>query len=271
MKNKVDLEIGMDSLNVSVYDETFLQSSIQKRIQATNSEGPEYYGMVLENDEEERKHLQKSLQVSYSEFFRNPLTFAVLEKLVLPELIQKAIRKNHNKLRIWSMACASGQEVYSLAILLEEYLENERNHIHYQIFASDQSASEIEQAKEGFYTSSCLGNMSIKRLNRWFTKKKEGYKVKDEIAAKIEFSVFDLVSNSFGSPPESIYGDFDLIVCANLLFYYKPEYQNAILDKAVKALSIGGYLVTGEVERPLLMRNLFNEIYPFSAIFHKLT
>jgi chemotaxis protein methyltransferase CheR len=270
MKSKDNPEIGMESLNVSVYDETFLQSSIHKRIQATNSDGLEYYGIVLENDEEERKHLQKSLQVSYSEFFRNPLTFSVLEKLVLPELIQQAIRKNHNKLRIWSMACASGQEVYSLAMLLEEYLENERNPIQYQIFASDQSASEVDLAMEGHFTASALGNVNLKRLNRWFTKEKDGYKIKEVLRNNIEFSVFNLVSNDYVSPPESIYGDFDLIICANLLFYYKPEYQNAILEKAIKALANRGYLVTGEVERPLLLRNLFKEIYPFSAIFHKL-
>ncbi|MCX6307979.1 MAG: hypothetical protein NTY32_03790, partial [Bacteroidia bacterium] len=79
-----------------------------------------------------------------------------------------------------------------------------------------------------------------------------------------------LITDAGGVPPESIFGDFDLIVCANLLFYYKPEYQNAILEKAVKALSKGGYLVTGEVERPLLIRNFFKEAYPFSAIYHHL-
>ncbi|MCX6307694.1 MAG: hypothetical protein NTY32_02300, partial [Bacteroidia bacterium] len=239
LKNN-DPENSLEKVNVFAYDEAFIQSSIQKRLQATNTDGLETYRLELENNVQERTLFMKSLQVSYSEFFRNPLTFAVLEKLVLPELIQHSIRKNHSKLRIWSMACASGQEVYSLAILLEEYLENEMNPIQYHIFASDHSVSEIEQSMNGTYTLSSLGNVSLNRLNRWFTKEKEGYKIKDEICQKIVVSVFDVVSNEYGSPPESIYGDFDLIICANLLFYYKPEFQNAILEKAVQALSNGG-------------------------------
>jgi len=265
-----DPENGMGKLNVSAYDEAFIHQSIEKRLQTNDSAGTEAYRLELENNVDERTLFMKSLQVSYSEFFRTPLTFAVLEKLVLPELIQHAIRHHHNKLRIWSMACASGQEVYSLAMLLEEQLEKETNPIEYRIFASDHNVSEIVQSRIGVYDVSSLGNMSLKRLNRWFTKGKEGYKIKDEIRNKIDFSVFDLVSNAGGAPPESIFGGFDLIFCANLLFYYKPEFQKRILEKAVKALANGGYLVTGEVERPLLMQNSFKEIYPYSAIFHKL-
>jgi len=261
--------ISMDHLDVSGYEEAFILRSMEKRIQDIQWVGTDSYWQELEINEEERTHFLKSLQVSYSEFFRNPLTFAVLEKLVLPELIQQAIRNKRNKLRIWSMACASGQEVYSLAMLLEEYLENESNPIQYSIVASDQSKSEIELSREGFYSASALGNVSLKRLDRWFIKKKESYQIKDELREKIDFSVFNLVSDARGCPPESIFGDFDLIICANLLFYYKPEYQQTILNKAAKALSKGGYLVTGEVERPILLQLLFKEIYPFAAIFHK--
>ncbi len=263
--------IGMENLNVSSYEEAFIHRSIEKRIQDTHWVGTDSYWQELENNEEERNHFLKSLQVCYSEFFRNSLTFAVLEKLVLPELIQQAIRKKRNKLRIWSMACASGQEVYSLAMLLEEYVEHVKTPIQYSIVASDHSKSEIEHSRKGIYSASALGNVSLKRLDRWFTKKKEGFEVKDEIRKKIDFSVFDLVSDARACPPDSIFGDFDLIVCANLLFYYKPEYQNAILEKAIRSLSNGGYLVTGEVERPTLLRNLFKETYPYSAIFHKLS
>ena len=265
------LSIGMENLNVSGYEETFIHRSIEKRIQEISWVGTDSYWLELENNEVERNHFLKLLQVSYSEFFRNPLTFAVLEKVVLPELIQQAVRNKHNKLRICSMACASGQEVYSLAMLLEEYLENESNPIQYSIVASDQSKSEIEQSRKGFYSNSALGNVSLKRLDRWFTKKNEGYQIKDELREKIDFSVFNVVSDARGCPPDSIFGDFDLIICANLLFYYKQEFQDAILDKAGKALSKVGYLVTGEVERPILIRNSFKEIYPFAAIFHKLS
>ncbi len=255
----------------SLYDETFLQHCIQNRIQAIRFDGPESYLQELNRNGEERMNFQKTLQVSYSEFFRNSLTFSVLEKVVLPELIHRAHRDKRTKLRIWSMACASGQEAYSLAILLEECLEQQSEAIEYQLFASDQSASEIECSSEGCYSKNDMANVNLKRLDRWFLRKNDGYVVKQELRRNIHFSVFDVVSNPQSCPPDSIFGEFDLIFCANLLFYYKAESQDTILHKAETALSKGGYLVTGEVERSLVRQRLFKEHYPHSAIFQKNT
>jgi chemotaxis protein methyltransferase CheR len=255
--------------DVHLYDETFLQNCIQKRIQALQCEGLESYRLLLDHHQEERLHLQKSLQVSYSEFFRNSLTFSVLEKVVLPEMIQHAILKKQSKLRFWSMACASGQEVYSLAMLLEESLERQKVPFHYQVFATDQSKTEIAFASSGCYSATELANVSLKRLNRWFTRTKEGYEVKDELRKNIHFSVFDVVSDQNACPPESIFGDFDLILCANLLFYYQSESQETILQKAQAVLSKGGFLVTGEVERAIVKQQWFKESYPNAAIFTK--
>lgn len=255
--------------DVTLYDETFLQKCIQQRILAIQCDGYEKYRLELEQNETERMLLLKSLQVSYSEFFRNPLTFSVLEKVVLPELMQRTTGKNSTNLRIWSMACASGQEVYSLAMLLEECMEMRDKRIHYHIFATDQSANEIEMSMLGHYQSAALANVSLKRLNRWFDQKNEGYVVKDVLRKNIHFSVFDVVSNPLPCPPESIFGEFDLILCANLLFYYKSTTQEAIIRKAEGVLANGGFLVTGEVERSILRQRSFKEYYPQSAIFKK--
>lgn len=257
-------------MDVSMFDESFVSKSIQKRVLASNCHSLESYMDILNTSETEENKLLKSMQVSYSEFFRNSLTFAVLEKITLPELIQWSIKNNRSQLRIWSVACASGQEAYSLAMLLEEHLENETQKIQYQIFATDQSESAIEQSKLGLFANAEVQNLSQWRLNRWFIQENEDYRIKDVLRNNIHFSVFDMLSSNVPFPPESIYGAFNLIFCANILFYYKPEFQDVIVKNATKALVNNGFIVTGEVERPILKRNAFKEVYPFAAIFKRL-
>ena len=79
--------------------------------------------------------------------------------------------------------------------------------------------------------------------------------------------MYDLFDMNSGAPPSSIFGDFDLVVCANLLFYYKPAYRTIILEKTAKCLAPGGYLIAGEAERDILTRNNYREVFPQSAIF----
>jgi len=256
-------------MDVSMFDESFVLKSMKKRVSASNCHSLESYLDMLKTSETEKNTLLKSMQVNYSEFFRNILTYAVLEKITLPEMIQYAIKNNRKQLRIWSVACANGQEAYSLAILLEELLENDTQKFQYQIFATDQSESAIEQSKLGLFARAEVQNVSQKRLDRWFSRQGEDFHIKDALRKNIHFSMFDILSSNVAFPPDSIYGAFDLIFCANILFYYKPEFQDLILDNASKALTDHGYMVTGEVERSILKRNAFKEAYPYAAIFNR--
>lgn len=252
---------------LSMYDDAFVRSSMQKRMELNGYSQPELYLKALKQDVAERALLLDSLHVSFSEFFRNPLTFAVLERVVLPELIQRARHANRPRLRIWSMACASGQEVYSLAMLLEEILELQQADVQYQLFGTDVNETEIEAARQGWFPKSALGNMTSRRLDRWFTEENEGFRIKDSLRKHLHFSVFDLNSDQLQSPSESIFGDFDLVFCANILFYYQADSQDRILKKATSVLTSGGYLVTGETERTILQRRHFKEQTAQSAIF----
>ena len=112
--------------------------------------------------------------------------------------------------------------------------------------------------------------MSLARLNKWFAlSDNHNYEISSELKQCIEFSEFDLFNNEFNFPATSIYGDFDLVFCANLLYYYKPFYQKKILDKMSLGLSEGGYVVTGEIERDVLLTNNYKEVFPYSAVFKK--
>jgi chemotaxis methyl-accepting protein methylase len=207
--------------------------------------------------------------VSYSEFFRNPLTFSVLERIVLPLLISTKQKKSRKEIRIWSAACAAGQEVYSLAMLLEETKLNTVQKINYRIFATDISESQIQIARDGCYNIEAFNLLIPKRISKWFSSQGENYFVDPVLKNWIEFSVFDQLNEKLSCPVTSIFGDFDIVFCSNLLFYYKPKFQKKILEKLSGSLTTDGYLITGETEREILFQLNYNEVYPHSAIFQK--
>lgn len=250
--------------DISRYDVSFLIRSIEKRLTETCCSSIHEYSRFLELNDTEGERFLDSLRIGHSSCFRNTLTFAVLEHVVLPGLLLKKSTDRRKELRIWSAACAAGEESYSLAILLEE-LKNGGNP--YRIFATDISESRIRQALRGEYPEAALDNLTLARVRKWFTRGGDIYSVRPELKDHVEFSAFDLLNQQFSFPPGSIFGDFDLVVCANMLFYYSSDVQDLLLGKMVNSLAAGGYLVTGEVERDLCISHNFQEVFPQSAIF----
>jgi len=269
MKSNAIAELLLKSqgFDISKYDEIFMEKLLRKRIAETCCGTEDDYYSLLQQNEDEGARFLDSLLISYSEFFRNPLTFAVLERVILPAIMLKKANTKRKEIRIWSSACAAGQETYSLAMLLKEFRNGEGAGINFRIFATDYCEAELDLARKGQYSAKALNNVNLRRVNQWFTKQGNTYTVKHEMKENIDYSVFDLLSEEFSAPPSSIFGDFDLVVCANMLFYYKPEYRKKILEKLTHALAGGGFLITGETEREILLHNNFEEVYPQSAIF----
>ncbi len=261
----------LHGIDISMYDLSFLNKSLQKRLTHLQYNSTEDYCQLIEKDQDEGNEFLESLHISYSEYFRNSLTFAVLEQILLPDLVMQRKRNKHNELRFWSAACAGGQEAYSLAILLEEIRLGKAEDFSYRIFATDQSEIQVNTAKTAHFPSYSLNNMNLRRVQRWFVSKRDTYTVIPELQEKVMFSVFDLFDPEFNFPAESIFGDFDLVFCANLLFYYKNEYRDIILKKVSASIRKGGYLVAGEAERDIILKHDFSEIFPHSAIFKKNT
>ena len=256
-------------VDLTSYTESFLNKSINSRLREKQCNSSKEYCDLLITNSDEVIYLLNSLNVSYSEFFRNPLTFSVLERIIIPSLISKKQKKNRKEIRIWSAACAAGQETYSLAMLLEETRSGEGQEINYRIFATDLSESQIDLAIEGCYNVVALNCLIPKRINLWFSRQGENYFVDQVLKRKLEFTVFDLLNEKLSCPVTSIFGDFDIVLCSNLLFYYKPEFQKKILEKLSGSLTTEGYLITGETEREILFQNNYHEVYPQSAIFQK--
>lgn len=262
-KDISDIIMQSQGIDISMYEDSFLKKTLQKRIIASTCNSLEDYCTLLKQSSIEGNLLITSLQNNYSEFFRNVLTFAVLERIVLPSFL---LRKK-KEIRVWSAASAQGQEAYSIAMLLEELKSGDHEKFKYRIFATDKCDAQINLGRIGKYPSSALNNISFKRAEKWFTKQNDVFTIKPELKENIDFSVFDLLDKNTSSPSASIFGDFDIILCANLLFYFNPKNQKQIVHKISKSISDGGYLITGEAEREILLNLDFKEIFPQSGIF----
>ena len=251
------------------FNEKFIFDLMKKRIEVLGIQGIDEYVALIQADSAEKSEFMSSQEVSYSEFFRNPLTFTVLSQIIIPEIVQFERSKRSNDIRIWSAACAAGQEAYSLAILLEEYSTISETHTEYNIFATDINQYHLELAEAGKFDSLSVRNVSLRRINEFFESTNGYYEIKDKIKKHINFSIFNLLLDDCVCPPASIFGDFDIVLCANLLFYYKPEYQQKILKKIKKCLSANGFIITGETERDIMLNNGFIELFPKSCVFKK--
>ena len=271
IKNEItEMLFQSHGIDISKYDDDFIGKSILRRIQHNNCATKKDYISFFRESNIESGLFLDSLFINYSEFFRNSLTFAVLENLILPGILLKNSNNKKKEIRIWSAACAAGQEAYSLAMLLTEHKSAEGKMINFRIFATDYSEAQVTQAQQGQFQPIALNNLNLKRMTQWFKKRGENYIVKPELKERIDFSVFDLSCENHSCPPNSIYGDFDIVLCANLLFYYNTEYRKKIMDKARHCLSKGGYVITGETEREIMLQYNFEEVYPQSCIFRKI-
>ena len=262
-----DVFLSFEDIDISKYNEEFLINSAKRRCAATNCKSIIDYVELIEDSELERMNFYDSLQISHSSFFRNPLTFATIKEIILPEITLNNKNNSHNEIHIWSAACAEGQEAYSIAMILDNHIACKDNHCKCSIYETDKEEEQIRKAMIGQYAHNNLSNVPLHMAEKWFTRYGQTYHIKQELKDKINFSSFDLFDNNINNSPVSKVGQFQIIICANLLFYYKNKYRKMILDIMDGALSDDGFLITGETEREILLRSNYKEVYPYSAIF----
>lgn len=253
--------------DLALFDEAFLAKSLQRRRDRTTFANWPAYVDCLAHDQAEAGALCQSLSIGYSEFFRDPLAFALLEQVILPGLLQQSGQAG---LRVWSAGCAAGQEAWSIAILLEEQNAEREHPVPFRIFATDSVEASLTEAGEGVYDAASVQQLRLKHLRQYFTVTGDAYRISPALKTRVDFSVFDLLAEGTTSPVAAIYGDFDLVFCCNLLFYYRPEVRQRILDKIVRALRPGGYCVTGAAEREIVARQTgLHAVVPPAAVFQK--
>ena len=177
--------------------------------------------------------------INVTGFFRDPPVFDFLAKEVIPSLVRD--HPLDRPLRIWIAGCSSGEETYSLAMLLREQIDKSKREIKLQIFASDVDPEAVASAREGLYPQSIEAEISPARLARFFAVEDRSYRVSPELRASVVFAVQDVLAD----PP---FARFDFISCRNLLIYLLPEAQAKVLSLFHFALREGGLLLVGNSE-----------------------
>jgi chemotaxis methyl-accepting protein methylase len=253
--------------DVTTFTSSHLVATLGRRVTATRSPSRAAYLDTLERDAPEAQALRDALDVHHSVFFREPLAFAMVEQALRARLAEA---EGGTEFRVWSAGCAGGHEAYSLAILLAEATEAQPRPMPFRVIATDRAQNQLEQARRGTYPETALHNVRLGQLDRWFTRQDGAYQVVPELRQHVDFSTHDLLDAHHRSPPAGIFGEYDMVACCNVLMYYAPQAQKHILDNLWCALSPGGILLTGEVERALVQRGgAFLETTVTAPVFRK--
>jgi chemotaxis protein methyltransferase CheR len=227
--------------NCEYYKEAHFKRRINVRVRATNSNSYEAYLKLLKKDPGEYELLVETLTVNVSEFFRNPETFRIIEKEIIPSIIKCKSKSLIKSIRIWSAGCATGEEVYSLAILLHRVLKKDFNKYRIIITGTDIDSESLEKARKGLYNENSLKNVDMSIKEYYFLKKGEEYQVIDQLKNITHFKRHDLISD-----PKV--GNFDIIVCRNVMIYFKKEIQERLQLGFYQALEKGGFFAIGKAE-----------------------
>lgn len=247
-----------------------IQRRLKLRQHITNQNDLASYFDFLQNDAAEVDLLIDSLTINVTKFFRNPFAFYYLEKIVFKDIIA-ACKNNNQEIRIWSAGCSTGEETYTLAILLQEYFEREKIELPAIIIGTDIDKNIIKKAKTAVYNSTSIENLPFSFVEKYFRKEDEKYVLIDKIKNMVDFSEYDILHHDFAVPPASVFGDFNLILCRNLLIYFYLDSQTLILNRIASALVKNGYLMLGEAE--MLSHDLksdFKQLDNCCKIFKKL-
>jgi chemotaxis protein methyltransferase CheR len=237
------------------YHQEFFTKCMESRKAKLEFNDTEAYVALLLSSPKELSRLEITLTNHFSIFFRNPSLFYTLEQYFLPPLIMEKEKKGRVELRIWSMACAKGQEAYSLAMILNDLLIRKNSKLDFRFFCSDKSPACIQKAERGLFSKEDLEHTSLARVDKYFEKEGDLYRIKPQLKEKMVFICYDLFDPKSIAPSECIYNDFDIILCCNVLYYYSAQHQKRIIDKIKKSLGENGILITDDSEKDLIYQH----------------
>lgn len=226
-------------LDFSDYKPTTILRRIKRRALSHNMNSLEAYLNFLKSDTAEVKALSQDFLISVTSFFRDKEAFEFLEAHVIPAIV--SYKKGHEEIKVWVAGCATGEEAYSIAILIREALDKANKNTVVKIFATDIDNIALGYAKNGLYEDAIKTTVSAERLERFFTKEDIGYKIKEGVRRMLLFAHHDLVKN----PP---YCNMDMISCRNLLIYMNQNLQKKILTMLEFGIRKNGYLFLGSSE-----------------------
>jgi two-component system CheB/CheR fusion protein len=249
-----------NGVDFALYKQPTVQRRLAHRMMAQKVDTLESYLDVLQHDPVEADALFDDLLIKVTEFFRDPPVFDALRTEVFPFLAKD--RAEGEPLRIWVPGCSTGEEIYSIAISLLEYLEAENRSLSVYIFGSDASERVIAKARTGIYNDSIVSTVSPERLRRFFIRSDSDYQVNSRVRSMCVFSRHILGVD----PPLS---HMDLISCRNLLIYFTPALQQMVIQTLAYALNPTGYLLVGTSENVGRLSEFFDAVDEEHRIYRR--
>jgi len=248
------------NIDFSQYKKSTITRRIERRMAAIKATTIKDYISYLKDTRDEVELLYKDMLIGVTSFFRDAEAFEELKEQ-LKKYVQE--HKEDEQFRIWISACSTGEEAYSIAIILDEILNFDRSK-HIKIFATDIDEDAVKQARAGVFPEVTVANISPERLKRYFIQKGNEFEVKPQLKERVIFSRHDITMD----PP---FVNIDLVTCRNMLIYFETELQKKIFTTFAYALKHHGLLFLGKSESVGVHTDLFATIDPKSKIFQART
>lgn len=228
--------LALTGVDLDCYKEKQMKRRIDTLIAKHKIEGYDKYVQGLKSDKALFEEFINYITINVSEFYRNPDQWELMDKKVIPELIAKFGKT----LKVWSAACSTGDEPYSLVMALSRHLPLSN----IRIYATDLDKQVIAKAKVGLYGEKSVSGVPEDLKKKFFTKVGSSYKISDEVKSRVEFKEHNLLKDNFPT-------DCHMIVCRNVLIYFTEEAKDQVFRKYFKSLAPGGILFIGSTEQIL--------------------
>lgn len=230
----------LSKIDLTAYKRPQMERRINSFMRTSNSPNYKEFIDLLGKDQQIYRKFVEHITINVSEFFRNLNHWDVLEKEIIPQLLRE--RKN---LKIWSAGCSTGEEPYSLAMMIKE----NRWNIADRIYASDLDKDVLNKAAKGFYVDRAMEGVPTQTRTKYFNQVEGGYQIKDEIKKMVNFQQHNLLRDAFPK-------DFDLILCRNVVIYFTEETKTELYKKFTDSLRTKGVLFIGSTEQIFQAREL---------------
>lgn len=249
------------NIDFSQYKETTLERRINKRCTEKKFSSFSIYLDYLKNNFNETFYLIQDLLIGVTSFFRDEDVWKYMYSNIFPKLINDC---KDDDLRIWIPGCSTGQEAYSMSILITEFLKENNLKKNIRIFATDLNEEKISLASKGTYVLRQLEGLTNTQLEKYFVKNEDKYIIDSKLRKLITFAPHNVLNQPY-------FKHIDLISCRNLLIYIKPKYQHRILTNMYFSLNENGYLLLGNGDAVGLASNFFRPIHSKNKFYQKVS
>ena len=244
------------------YKRQTLERRINKRMSEIGIDAMREYTLYLMNNADEIDRLAKEFLIGVTSFFRDPFAFEIIRNEVIPDIISK--KKDGDQFKIWVAACSTGEEAYSIAILIHEFLTRSKKNLNVKIFATDMDQRGIDIAAKGIYPEDIENDIPGEYFSKYFNREGSSLVIDRDIRKMVIFAQHNIIKD----PP---FGQMDMASCRNMLIYMRSELQKKVLETFHFSLKVGGYLFLGSSESASPIKDSVREISKKWNVYQTIT